>query len=93
MMERRMAERKQFTKPLNFRAGNIEWGDVISQGHGVNISSHGLGMTSDYLLVQGMVVRISLPVEDPGITLPLFAEVTWVSRNLASYRAGLRFLR
>ncbi len=91
-MERRKAERKQFTKPLNFRVNDMEWGQVTSGGQGVNISSSGLGITSAYPLAQGMVLQVGLPIEDLGVTLPLFTEVTWVAPALGSCRAGLRFL-
>jgi hypothetical protein len=93
MMEQRKAERKEFTKPLSFRVSTYESGTVICGSRGVDISSRGLGMTSDYRLAQGMILQISLPVEDIGITLPLFAEVTRVSQVRESFRAGLRFLR
>ncbi len=91
-MERRKAARKQFTKPLSFRISDMEWGSVNSGGQGVNISSRGLGITSAFPLAQGMVLRVALPVEDLGIMLPLFTEVTWVAPALGSCSAGLRFL-
>ncbi len=93
IVERRKAERKQFTKPLNFRVSDMEQGPVNSGGQGVDISSLGLGMTSDHPLAQGMVLRVGLPVEDLGVTLPLFTEVEWVAAVSGSCRAGLRFLR
>ncbi len=93
MIEQRIAERKKFTRPLDFKVSTVESGTVIRKSRGVDISSCGLGMTSDYRLTQGMVLRISLPVDDIGITLPLFAEVVYVSPIRKSFRTGLVFLR
>ncbi len=92
-MERRMAERKKFTRLLDFKASTFESGTVICQGRGVDISSLGFGMMSEYRLAQGMVLQISFPVEDTGITLPLFAEVAYVLAVGGSFKTGLIFLR
>jgi hypothetical protein len=91
-MERRMAERKEFTKTLDFKVSTLESGTVTCGSQGVDISSYGLGMMSDYRPERGMILQISVPVEDIGITLPLFAEVTWVSPVREGFKAGLSFL-
>ncbi len=93
MMERRTAERKEFTRTLDFKVSTFESGTVACRSQGADISSHGLGIVTDYRPAPGMIFRISIPVEDIGITLPLFAEVTWVSPVRAGFRAGLSFLK
>ncbi len=91
-MEQRKSERKEFTRLLSFKVNTTESRIVICGSRAVDISSHGLGMLSDYRLVRGMVLQISVPVEEIGITLPLFAEVARVSMARESFKAGLRFL-
>jgi hypothetical protein len=92
-MEQRKAERKDFTRTLSFRVSTAESRIVICGSQGVDISSLGLGVLSDYRLARGMVLQLSLPIEEIGVTLPLFAEVARVSLARESFRAGLRFLK
>ncbi len=92
-MERRIAERKEFTGKLDFKLGTFASGIVACKGQGVDVSSHGIGMTSNHPLAQGMVLQIDLPIQDIGVTLPVFAEVAWIAAVKGSFRAGLSFLR
>ncbi len=92
-MERRIAERKEFRSILDFKLSACQSGTVTHKGRGVDVSSSGIGITSQYLLAQGMVVQIELPLQEIGITLPLFAEVAWAVPVGESFRAGLSFLR
>ncbi len=93
MMERRLAERKGFTRSLDFKLSTFESGTVICKGQGVDVSSHGIGMMSEHPLAQGMVLQIDLPVQEIGVTLPVFAEVAWIIAAKGSVRAGLSFLK
>jgi hypothetical protein len=92
MSEQRIAERKKFTQALKLDISTIELGKMSCESRGVDVSSHGLGIVSDYPLLEGMVLRISLPVNEMGIALPVFAEVAWVMPGRESLRAGLRCL-
>jgi hypothetical protein len=93
MVERRTLERKEFTRALDFTVSTFQSGTMLSRGFGVDISCNGLGITSEYSPTPGTVLRISIPVEEIGIALPIFAEVAWVSPGREIFRAGLTFLR
>jgi hypothetical protein len=93
MVEQRMTERKEFKQELNVEISNVASAGGTSEARGVDLSSYGLGMISRYPLEQGMVLRISLPIHEIGISLPLFAEVAWAIPAREGMRAGLKFLR
>ncbi len=93
MMERRTAERKTFTSTMEFKSSTFESGTAIYRSQGVDISSQGLGFMSDYRPALGMILRVGIPVDYIGITLPLFAEVAWIEPVKKSFRTGLSFLR
>ena len=61
-------------------------------GQAVDIGHGGLGLVSPYSPTEGEVLKLSIPLKDPEVTLPVFAEVMWVSPSDEYYRAGLRFL-
>ncbi len=50
-------------------------------------------MVTGCRLAPGMVLLINLPLDEIGITLPLFAEVVHVSPVEESFRTGLVFLK
>ncbi len=93
MLEQRVTERKEFKQSLNVEISNVVSACGKGEGRGVDLSSYGLGMISRYPLARGMVLRISLPIKEIGIALPLFAEVAWAVPGPDGVRAGLRFLR
>ncbi len=90
----RMSERKGFSRQINLEISALGTRDYAAiRGEAVDISTDGLGLLSEYPLIQGMVVRLALPVEGAGTSVPVFAEVSRAVpfRNLC--RAGLRFLK
>ena len=92
MIDRRGAERKQFTRFLDFKASAFESATVFCKGKALDISSQGLGLLTDYRLNKGMVLRLMLPEYWAGATIPVFAEVAWTCPLTDRFRAGLRFL-
>ncbi len=61
----------------------------------IDISDGGMKLKAGQLLEKGSIVKLSIPVADPKVTLPIFAEVIW-SKNEPdskdSISVGLRFL-
>lgn len=96
MMDGRIAGRREFRRPIEFELSAIEAADTgafMSVGLGLDINSHGIGMLADCPLVKGMIIRLSLPLNGCGTTLPVFAEVAWAVPEMDCFRAGLRFLQ
>ncbi len=92
-MERRTAKRRQFTKALDLRARDGNSTPLICKGYGVDISCKGLGVTmSEYPPKPGTILQISIPIDEIGIQLPIFAEVAWIAYGKKSFRTGLMFL-
>ncbi len=90
-----MAGRKEFSEPLEFELSAIEPGapgGTTCKAQGLDISSYGLGLLTDYPLVRGMVLRLVLPAHESA-AVPVFAEVAWSDPVGGRFRAGLRFLQ
>ncbi|NWG13207.1 MAG: PilZ domain-containing protein [Acidobacteria bacterium] len=89
-----MCERKSFRQSIEFGISVLGAGDYATfRGESLDISPDGLGLLSEYPLVQGMVVRLTLPVDGVGIPVPVFAEVSRVIPVGNRFRAGLRFFK
>ena len=87
--------RKEYSEEIGFEsmlAGSIRDAVVLRSGSTMDISHGGLGLVTSYRPAEGEVVRLSIPLKDPEVTLPVFAEVIWVEPFNEYYRAGLRFL-
>jgi hypothetical protein len=97
-MEKRMSVREDFNNPFEFELSATKsdsFGDATCHAEGVDISTHGLGLMTDYPLARGMVLRLVLPVRGVETTIPVFAEVAWARQADESgnqVRAGVRFL-
>jgi len=93
--DRRKDIRKEYTKEMSFEsmlAGEQGQGIASRTGQAVDIGQGGLGLVTPYSPTQGEVLKLSIPLKDPEVTLPIFAEVMWVTSSDEYYRAGLRFL-
>jgi hypothetical protein len=93
MIERRAAERKAFTLPVECDLGVAvsESGPIIHSAQTQDICEYGLRILIDYPLKKGAVLKLNLPAS--GNMLPVFAEVAWAIPTDNRYSAGLRFLR
>ncbi len=91
---KRSSERRVFNQAISFeiydRESKVK--NVRIDGFGVDISSNGIGLTTEYSVKKGDVLSVYLSVNEIGTTLPVFAEVLWVNPVDSSFRAGLRFL-
>jgi hypothetical protein len=94
-MERRMAERKEFNRLVEFDMGAASGlsGNKHNVAHARNISAGGVGISTDLSLLKGTVLRLGLPVSGPETILPVFAEVAWAVSGGHGCMAGLRFLK
>jgi hypothetical protein len=92
MLERRIVERKEFTKSLDFKASTFDSATILGKGCVSDITAHGLGLVTDYGVEQGMVLRLVLPEYWAGTSIPVFAEVAWTRTMEKGFRAGLRFI-
>jgi hypothetical protein len=92
--EQRLALRRSFEQNIQLERNQFYTGEhspVLESGLGVDISSLGLGITTQTPLQPKETVRVYFPVEDMGFTLPVFSEVRWVEAQDHHYRAGLKF--
>ncbi|MFB3885030.1 MAG: PilZ domain-containing protein [Thermodesulfobacteriota bacterium] len=95
-VEKRSKIRKPFRKPVHFeqmatalnRQKRNQW-----TGVSFDISEDGVGVTVDYPLKKGEVIKLFIPVSRKSATLPVFAEVRWVRSTEDKFRTGLRFLQ
>jgi len=93
--DRRRGIRKEYTQAISFEsrlAGGQGKTVALRAGQAVDIGHGGLGLVTPYGPAEGEVLKLSIPLKDPEVTLPVFAEVMWVTPFKEQYRAGLRFL-
>ncbi len=97
-MQKRKAERTKFILPIEFKLIPAKQGVrrasilAMHEAWGIDISSRGLGLTTEYALVRGTVLRLVFPAAK-GADVPVLAEVAWSDPAEGSHRAGLRFLQ
>jgi len=93
-MERRIAERKTFSFPVEYDLG-VTGGEMeaIHSAQAQDICADGLRIVTDYPLEQGAVLRLNFPESGLQAPLPVFAEVAWATPADDRFNAGLRFLR
>ena len=92
---KRLSERKVFNQPISFEVSETETGQfkiVQKKGFGIDISSKGTGITTDYALREGDVLKLHLPINEVQTSLPVYAEVMWSKPADSHFRAGLLFL-
>lgn len=84
-------ERRIFNQPLSFEKSLMEGFEIIQKNAlGVDISSAGLGLTTEYALKKSDVLKVYIPAADT--VLPFFTEVVWSESTDDYWRVGLRFL-
>jgi hypothetical protein len=66
--------------------------NITCEAIGVDISSSGLGVVTDYALKEGDVLKSRIPVIEMDTALPVYAEVVWSKPHNGKFRVGLRFL-
>src|SRR5512144_2147906 len=91
----RSCSRKSIRKPVSFELTLLESGrpvNILKSGVGVDLSPGGMGLTTDYPLHEGEVLKLFFPVEVGNASLPVYTEVVWAKPTDGEFRAGLRFL-
>jgi hypothetical protein len=61
-------------------------------GQGLDISPQGLGLTADFPLKKGEVLKVYISIQDTNTPLPVLSEVCWAESGPQPCRAGLKFL-
>lgn len=92
---KRSSDRESIHQPVSFELSEIESGrlrNIRKSGLGVDISPGGMGLTTDYPLKEGDVLKLYLPVAAGHASVPVFTEVIWLRPSDREFRAGLRFL-
>jgi hypothetical protein len=95
LSEKRTDQRKSLAQAVSFELSTVEAGrieNVVIQGLGVDVSDGGMGMTTQYPLKGGEVVKIFFPVTEGETRVPILTEVMWSKYCAGEYRSGLRFL-
>ena len=93
--ENRSGSRESIQQPVSLELSGIESGrlsTVKRSGLGVDISAGGMGLTTDWQLHAGDVLKLYFPVAAGHTSLPVFTEVVWSRPADGKFRAGLRFL-
>ena len=93
--EMRSLPRRPFNKRVDFELKRVRpgfWESIDGRGGTVDISSRGLGLSTDIPLAAGEILKINLPGNLKGISIPVLSEVRWVHSEENRYRAGLQFL-
>jgi len=94
--EKRRSKRSEFRQPVAFELSvtMAEQPDdsLLRSGMGIDISSTGMGLETDFLPLAGDLVKLLIPFAGSDVNMPVFAEVQWVEANRKKHRLGLRFL-
>lgn len=93
--EKRISRRTQFRQPIVFEM-IVHHADLLENseltGRGIDVSSGGIGLASPCPMTKGEVVKVSFPVNEGRMRVPVFTEVMWTVSAGGQWRAGLRFL-
>jgi PilZ domain len=88
--EKRFSDRKAFNYPIDYEVRDTAL--IRKTGICGDISSEGIGLATDHLLVSKGIVRLYIPVSMTDVAVPVYAEVMWSQFSGESYKAGLKFL-
>lgn len=93
--EKRADMRSEYSEEISFELLLVEGGKrsiAFRRGCTVDIGHGGLGLMTTHKSKKGEIVKLSMRFSDREVTLPVLAEVMWVTPFNESYRTGLRFL-
>ena len=91
MIEKRRAERRPANFNVEYKVGEVEFGQsrwIVSNGTIVDISDKGFGMITPHLLQKGHVIMIN---KDKNPEAPLFGLVKWIEKKNNFYMAGFGY--
>lgn len=93
--DKRLTKRNLFNQSISFEITNMNTEGVKNiqkVGFGIDISSKGVGMTTDYAFKKGDVLKLYLICNMVNITLPVYAKVVWSEFVNNNCRVGLLLL-
>lgn len=93
--EKRLTTRKAFRKPVGFEKISPEPNRIRNIREGAisfNISKSGVGLISGLALRAGELVKLSIPLINKEVVIPVLAEVVWTQSTNDHFKTGLRFL-
>ena len=88
----RHTSRFPFRQPVGLEIWEPGVGHCRQEGTGIDLSSDGGGLATQYPLQQGDVVKLLIPVGVMNLRLPVYAQVAWSKAVADGYRAGVTFL-
>lgn len=95
-IEKRLSKRTSFQKSVEIElsaTSEIQAGaSLVRWGRGIDISSTGMGLETDFAPEKGALLRVHVPLSEPNVKMPVLAQVQWVVADRQRHRAGLRFL-
>ena len=94
-IEKRTCHRTALHQVVQFeRTASLvrEAGGALTQGVGRDISPEGASLLTDCPLQRGEILRLHVPIEGPGASVPVFSEVRWTEPTRHGFRVGLQFL-
>lgn len=93
--EKRSVGREIFRQSVSFEMSVWEsgqFGNVLENGSGVDISNGGIGLIMECPLEECDVLKLYFPIAAANTSLPVYTEVMWATPIQGKFRAGLRFL-
>ena len=93
--EKRSAARRTYEQPVQFDLNIVGPEGLLmveKEGRSIDISDHGLGLSTAYSLKTDEVLRLHIPLDSVKSTLPVFAKVAWIRPAKKRFRVGLEFL-
>jgi hypothetical protein len=94
-IEKRKLDRSPFSYPILYEISESKSNrsnPIRIEGHGLDISSSGIGILIDRLLSPGDVVKLYIPLGSTNTIIPTTSEVRWTGPAEGRYRHGLKFL-
>lgn len=95
-MDKRVSKRTSFLGSVDIElSATNEWqtgASLMRNGRGIDISSSGMGLETDFAPAKGALLRLHVPFSGTDVKMPVLAQVQWVVAGRKWHRAGLRFL-
>ena len=91
-LSKRTSFREEVGIELSATSGAEAGVSLLRSGRGIDISSSGMGLETDFRPEKGSILKLLVPLSGSDIKMPVFAQVQWVVAAGVAYRAGLQFL-
>ena len=94
-IEKRKLDRVPFSYPVPYEINDTTSSPsntIRGEGHGLDVSSSGIGIMTDRLLSPGDVLKLYIPLGNTKTIIPTTSEVRWVGIKGGRCRLGLKFI-